>query len=142
MAFVPVPRDLSKIKTKLLLNLTSRQLVCFGSAAAVGLPTYFMARDALGNSTAVLVMIGVMLPAFFIAMYERDGQPAEKILRNILRSRWFYPAKRPYKTENFYSLLEQIKTKEAKFGGIQNPKAGKTRTAAIRKRPAGSVKQK
>ena len=37
MAYVPVPKDLSKIKTKLAFNLTKRQLVCFSSAAAVGL---------------------------------------------------------------------------------------------------------
>lgn len=29
MAYVPVPKDLSKIKTKLAFNLTKRQLVCF-----------------------------------------------------------------------------------------------------------------
>ena len=40
MAYVPVPKDLSKIKTKLAFNLTKRQLVCFSSAAAVGLPAY------------------------------------------------------------------------------------------------------
>ena len=40
MAYVPVPKDLSKIKTKLAFNLTKRQLVCFSSAAVVGLPAY------------------------------------------------------------------------------------------------------
>ena len=35
MAYVPVPKDLSKIKTKLAFNLTKRQLVCFSSAAAL-----------------------------------------------------------------------------------------------------------
>ena len=95
------------------------------------------AREAVGNSTAVLVMIGVMLPAFFIAMYERDGQPAEKILRNIIRARFFYPAKRPYKTENFYNLIEQ----EVKFG-IQNPKASPARTTPVGKRASSQVKQK
>lgn len=29
MAYVPVPKDLNKIKTKLALNLTKRQLICF-----------------------------------------------------------------------------------------------------------------
>ena len=42
MAYVPVPKDLSKIKTKLAFNLTKRQLVCFSGAAAVGpRPTCF-----------------------------------------------------------------------------------------------------
>ena len=140
MAFVPVPRDLTKIKSKVALNLTFRQLVCFGTAVAIGIPTYFMAREAVGNSTAVLVMIGVMLPAFFIAMYERDGQPAEKILRNIIRARFFYPAKRPYKTENFYHYIEQ----EVQLG-IQNPKASPARATskrAKRKKPKKRAKSK
>ena len=30
MAYVPVPKDLTKVKTKVMFNLTKRQLVCFG----------------------------------------------------------------------------------------------------------------
>ena len=107
MAYVPAPRDLSKVKSKLILNLTKRQLICFGAAAAGGIPAYFLTRGALGNSAAVIVMVLIMLPAFFMAMYEKDGQPAEKILRNILRSRLFYPRTRPYRTENFYKTIEE-----------------------------------
>jgi len=137
MAFVPVPRDMSKIKTKVVGPLSFRQIVCLGTAVAIGLPTYFAVRGAIGNSAAVLVMMGVMLPAFFIAMYEKDGQPAEKVLRNIIRSMLFFPAKRPYKTENFYNLIE----KEGSIG-IQNPKASTTGTTPVCKRPASKVKQK
>ena len=80
MAYVPVPKDLSKIKTKLAFNLTKRQLVCFFSAAAVGLPAYLFSRGSIGNSAAMFLMIGLMLPFFFLAMYERDGLPLEKVL--------------------------------------------------------------
>ena len=38
MAFVSVPKDLTKVKNKIIFNLTKRQLICFGIAAAVGLP--------------------------------------------------------------------------------------------------------
>lgn len=31
MAYVPVPKDLTKVKTKVAFNLTKRQLICFGS---------------------------------------------------------------------------------------------------------------
>lgn len=81
MAYVPVPKDLSKIKTKLAFNLTKRQLVCFSSAAAVGLPAYLFSRGSIGNSAAMFLMIGLMLPFFFLAMYERDGLPLEKVLK-------------------------------------------------------------
>jgi len=112
MPYVPVPRDLTKVKTKVALGLTKRQLICFGTAVIIGVPIYFLTRGVIGNSPAVLLMIGVMLPAFFIAMYERDGQPAERILRNMLRSRWFFPQTRPYRTENFYTTI----AKEGQLG--------------------------
>lgn len=111
MAYVPVPNDLSRIKTKLAFNLTKRQLICFSAAASVGLPTYLLTRGALGNSAAMLLMIGLMLPFFFFAMYEKDGLPLEKVLKNIIRTCFLYPRVRPYKTENFYALLSE---KEAK----------------------------
>ena len=111
MAYVPVPKDLSKIKTKLAFNLTKRQLICFSAAASVGLPTYLLTRGALGNSAAMLLMIGLMLPFFFFAMYEKDSLPLEKVLKNIIRTCFLYPRVRPYKTENFYALLSE---KEAK----------------------------
>lgn len=31
MAFVPVPKDLNRVKTKVMFNLTKRQLICFPS---------------------------------------------------------------------------------------------------------------
>ena len=31
MPFVPVPKDLAKVKTKVAFNLTARQLICFGA---------------------------------------------------------------------------------------------------------------
>ncbi|MDR1131716.1 MAG: PrgI family protein [Oscillospiraceae bacterium] len=107
MPYVNVPNDLSRIKTKIAFNLTKRQLVCFGSAALVGIPTYLLTRTAAGNSAAMLVMIALMLPFFFMAMYERDGLPAEKVARNILRARFLRPRVRPYMTENYYAILSK-----------------------------------
>jgi len=105
MAFVSVPKDLSKVKTKLAFNLTRRQLVCFSIAGAIGIPIYFLTREPIGTSAAVLVMIALMMPLFFLAMYEKDGQPAEVVLRNMLRAK-LWPAARPYRTENLYEYLE------------------------------------
>jgi hypothetical protein len=103
MAYVTIPNDLSKIKTKLALNLTKRQLICFGGAAAVGVPAYLLARSAFGSTGAMFVMLAVMLPAFLLAMYEKDGLPAEKVLGNIIRAKFTRPGIRPYRTENIYA---------------------------------------
>lgn len=120
MAFVPVPKDLSKVKTKVALNLTKRQLICFSLAAAIGVPTYLFSYPAIGSNIAVLFMIGLMMPFFFLAMFEKDGQPAEKILRNIAHAK-LWPGTRAYKTENLYQHLQEegnsIAVKKTKAAG-------------------------
>ena len=137
MAYVTVPKDLTKVKSKVLFNLTKRQLLCFGTAAAIGVPTYFFTKGIIGNTAAVIVMIIIMLPAFFAAMYEKDGLPAEKILLNIIRANWYYPRTRPYKTENFYKIIEQ----EGKLFD-ENEKAASTRKSLANKHQTGEKKQK
>lgn len=46
MAYVPVPKDLTTVKTKVMFNLTKRQLICFGAGAAVALPLFFLCKRA------------------------------------------------------------------------------------------------
>ena len=107
MPYVPVPKDLTKVKTKVLFNLTKRQLLCFGGGALVGIPLFFLLKGTMGTSVAALCMILVMLPFFLLALYEKQGQPLEKILGNILKVTVIRPKVRPYRTANFYSLLER-----------------------------------
>ena len=65
-AYISVPRDLTKVKSKVAFNLTKRQLLCFGTAALIGVPLFFVLRDSGGNTAATLGMMAVMLPAFFL----------------------------------------------------------------------------
>ena len=44
MPFVPVPKDLTRVKSKVAFNLTKRQLICFGGGALVGIPIYVLTR--------------------------------------------------------------------------------------------------
>lgn len=104
---VPVPKDLSGIKTKVALNLTKRQIICFSGAAITGVPLYFLTKGVLGTQAAALIMVGVMQPFFFLAMYERDGFPAEKLLYFMIRQKMLTPGIRPYKSENLYEQLEE-----------------------------------
>jgi len=105
LAYVSVPNDLSKVKTKLAFNLTKRQLICFGAAAVIGIPAYLFTRSAIGGTGGMILMIVLMLPCFLLAMYERDGLPFEKVLKNIVRSTFLWPRTRPYKTANIYAYL-------------------------------------
>ena len=63
---VQVPKDLSGIKTKVALNLTKRQIICFSGAAVTGIPLYFLTKGWIGTSAASLLMMGAMLPFFFL----------------------------------------------------------------------------
>ena len=96
MVYVPVPNDLNRIKTKLTFNLTKRQLICFSIAGGIGVPFYLFTRSHIGNSIALFLMIGLMLPCFLFAMYEKDDLPFEKVLRNIIRVRFLTPRMRPW----------------------------------------------
>ena len=104
MAYVPVPKDLSKVKTKVALNLTKRQIICFAAALILGLPLFFLLKDSAGTSLASMVMIAVMLPCFLIAMYEKHGQPLEVVVKNIIQTKFIAPKERPYQTENLYAV--------------------------------------
>ena len=66
MAYVPVPKDLTRVKTKFLFNLTKRQVFCFGLGALVGVPLFFVTKDTMGSSMAALIMIAAMMPFFHV----------------------------------------------------------------------------
>jgi len=105
--FTAIPKDLNMIKSRVALRMTKRQLICFGTAIVVGIPVYFLTRGAIGNSPAVLIMMGAMAPLFLLAIYEKDGLPAEVVMRNYIRAKFFWPGVRPFKTENFYEVLTE-----------------------------------
>ncbi|MBS5406675.1 PrgI family protein [Enterocloster sp.] len=107
MPYVPVPKDLSRVKNKVALNLTKRQLISFTLAGAVGIPFYLFSRSHIGTDVSALCMIGLMLPFFAVGMYEKDGQPLEKIIFHFIRARFLWPGIRPYKTNNLYAALER-----------------------------------
>ena len=105
MAYVTIPKDLSRIQSKVLFGLTKRQVICFGAAALVGVPLFFLAKASLGTPTAALCMILVMLPFFLFAMYEKNGQPLEVFLGHLIQNKFIRPKVRIYQANNLYSAL-------------------------------------
>ena len=123
MAFVPVPKDLNRVKTKVMFNLTKRQIICFALAAAVAVPVFFIAKPYVALSTAAMLMVVIMLPFIFFALYEKDGQPAEIILGHVVKSMFLRDKVRPYRTNNLYAAIQrQIKEQEELQIGKQIPK--------------------
>ena len=90
-----------------MFGLTKRQLICFGAAALIGVPLFFLLKSTISSSAATLFMIVVMLPFFLLAMYERHGQPLEVIAGQIVQTMFIRPKERPYQTNNFYAAIER-----------------------------------
>ena len=102
-----MPKDLTRVKSKLVFNLTKRQIICFSLGALAGVPLFFLTKGAVGTSVASLLMIMAMIPFFMFAMYERHGQPLEVLLRHYMQARFVRPRRRIYQTENFYATIEE-----------------------------------
>ena len=128
MAYVPVPKDLTKIKTKVMLNLTKRQLISFGSGAILGVPLFFLAKPHMSVSTAALLMVLSMLPFFLLAMYERNGQPMEKMIYQVIQAKLIRPKRRPYRTDNFYAAVERQIILDKEVKAIVHPENHPTKT--------------
>ena len=134
MAFVSVPKDLTKVKNKVVLNLTKRQLLCLSIAAAMGLPFYFFTKDWIGTSNAATGMVILMVPAFLFAMYEKDGMHLEDVLMHVIRVKFIRPSVRKYETENYYEsdpdgedqkTMRKEERKGGKSGGKKKKKGRK-----------------
>lgn len=134
MAFVSVPRDLSRVKNKVAFNLTRRQILCILPTALLGLGLYFLTRDFMGVTNAATVMVLVMVPGFLFGLYEKDGLYLEQVLRHRIRVRYLRPHSRPYVTRNRYADPAQT-PEERRRSPLETPssrkKPGKTGTIPV-----------
>ena len=124
MAYVSVPKDLTRVKNKVVFNMTRRQIICFGTAGLIGIPFYIFSRNVIGNGNAMVGMVLLMIPAFLFAMYEKDGMPLEKVLMNMITVKYKRPQVRPYETVNLYEkpdtcLVSKSGKKRKKKGTAQ-----------------------
>ena len=118
MAYVTVPKDLTRVKSKIVFGLTKRQLICFGGALLVGVPLYFLLRGRVTGSAAALIMVFAMLPGFLLALYERHGQPLEVVVWQIVQCCFIQPKERPYQTDNAYTALMRQHQMEKEVNAI------------------------
>ena len=131
-AYIPVPRDLTRVKSKVFFNLTKRQLICFGVAALIGVPLFILVKKSGNVTLAVMSMMIAMLPMFFLAMYEKDGQPLEVVAQHFIQAKFVRPKVRPYSTNNYYTALMKQQKFNEEVNAIVFPeeKAGKRRKNA------------
>ncbi|WP_125143699.1 PrgI family protein [Clostridium transplantifaecale] len=136
MAYVTVPKDLTRIKSKVLFGLTKRQLACFTPAVLLGVPLFFLLRGSMGTSAATLCMVLVMLPFFLLAMYEKNGEPLERFIGHFVRTKFTRPKERPYRTCNFYTALMRQDQLEKEVRAIVKKRNAKSKAEAHKGRKA------
>ena len=124
-SYISVPRDLTKVKSKILFNLTKRQLICLFVAALIGVPSFFLIKNVAEVNVAVMAMMIIMMPIFFFAMYEKNGRPLEVYLGHFIEAVFIRPKKRPYKTDNYYAALMRQGTVEKEVEKIVRSSAEK-----------------
>jgi len=136
MPYVNIPKDMSKVKSKLAFNMTGRQLISVGLIAVTAIPAFLLTKDALGSTGAGLLAFLVGVPIFLTGNYEKDGQPFEKVLKNALNTFFLRKKKRPFESENYYTyLLKQADLDEeikAIKNEVNNAKKGKSKFTAVK----------
>ena len=78
-AYISVPRDLARVKSKTLFNLTKRQLVCFAIAALVGIPTFFLLKKTGNVSLATMGMMLIMLVSVQLNLTPVSGRISDTV---------------------------------------------------------------
>ncbi len=112
MAYVPIPKDLKKVKTKVVFNITKRQLIGFSIAGVVGFLVYFYMRKFVANDIAIFIMTFVTLPIFFVTMFEKDGLTFERYFKYIYLHKFYQPQKRVRKEIYIERQKENYKIKK------------------------------
>lgn len=126
MAYVGIPKDLSKVKTKIAFNLTKRQLIGFTLAGIVSIPVYLNTRTVLGNDVSMILLILLAFPFLFMTFYEKDGLKAEEYFKAVYLHQFYQPKKRIKESEYLKQRKEEMKlAKETKKKGRKAKKRPK-----------------
>ena len=95
--YVPIPKDMSKVKNKLAFGLTKRQLIGFAAAGIIGIPSFFFFNRVFSQEIGMAVMFVLGAPCLLFALFERDGMPSEEWLTGWLRHKYLRQKVRRYK---------------------------------------------
>ena len=127
MAYVTIPKDLSKVKNKVFLNLTKRQLVCMGFRGRHWCSVLFSHARYAGNQQCSGRHGAPDAAGVFLALYEKTGMHLETILTNFISVRFKRPAVRRYEVENLYERELETAAPIQKKGGILGKKLNRRR---------------
>ena len=107
MFYSSINTDFAAYQTKVAFGLTKRQIICFLTAAVIGLPAYYFTKDHIGTDMAGILMILIMAPLFVIAMYKKNGQNPETVLKNYIKEQFFSKKVRMVRTTPLLAQVSQ-----------------------------------
>lgn len=111
MAYINMTKDFSEVKRTISgIGLTKRQLMAFGVALALGIPTFLIFKNAFHNiSASILIMAVVIIPVCLALLYKKDGAFIETRIQYWYETHHIRNTDRPYQTDNLYDLMEEEK---------------------------------
>lgn len=124
---VSVPKDLSKIKTKVAFNLTKRQIICFGAGILCAIPIFFMTKKTMGMETGLICCMAACVPFFILGMYEKNGVPAEKLIFYMIRHNYIRPQIRERSTDTKFDVKERMENTRKEIAILESKAANKKR---------------
>ncbi len=107
---VTIPVDITELEAKLFFHLSLRQILCIIVGLVLGLPAYFLMQKYTGNNSAsVFAMMAIMLPAFMMAIYRKNGKTLDQQIKTMITFYVSQSKNRPYRTDNAYKRKEVMR---------------------------------
>lgn len=108
MINVKICKNVKSAETKLMFNLTGRQLLCVIMAAAASIGTFLLLKPFLSIEAIFVVITLVCVPFVAFGFVTYEGMSFGKLLHIILFDNLMAEANLKYKTENFYKASNDI----------------------------------
>ena len=118
MIEVKIPKEIRDFKSKVIFNLTARQIICLVLAIAIDVPAYIFLKPIIGDEIASWLVIFLAAPIFLVGFIKKDGMSYEKYILIMLRFSFLTPRIRKYKTENIFTYINN----EQKKNSFENKK--------------------
>ena len=118
-------KDIREYTESMFFGLSLRQFffVAIGCAISVGI--YFLLRDSLGEEAISWACVLGVAPCAFLGFFRYNGMPCEKIIIAIIKSKFIYPYKLMYKSENMYEeMLKEVKNAKVTKNVIKKRQRG------------------
>lgn len=110
---IKIPKEIRKYEAKAVGPFTLRQLICLLICMPICVGLYILVKPYIGVDLAGFIVILPAAVGWLFGWYKPYGMPFEKYMKTVFVNSFLAPAKRVYKTENYYAdVLKEIALEE------------------------------